>query len=179
MLCPDCAALLSPPRADPVGGVDRVLVPWAYEGAARGLILALKLHARRPAGEPLVDAMWGEVGRRGLSAQVITWVPGRRPDTRRRGYDHAEVLARGLATCTGLPARALLRRSRAARDQAGLGASERWANLQGAFAPCGVIPSNVVLVDDVITSGATAGSCALALRQGGAGVVEMVAAGRA
>ena len=179
MLCPGCAARQASPREDPVAGVDRVLVPWAYEGAARALILALKLQARRPAAEPLVEAMWGEVGSRGLCADVITWVPGRPADIRRRGFDHAEVLARGLAAGTGLPARPLLARARVVRDQAGLGASERRANLVGAFVPVGSVPSDVVLVDDVITSGATGRSCASALRRGGAGVVEMVAAARA
>jgi predicted amidophosphoribosyltransferase len=141
-------------------------------------VLGLKLDARRPFAEPLVAAMVDEVRRRGLDAGVVTWVPGRRRDIRRRGFDHAEVLARGLARRLGLGARSTLRRVDARPDQTTLSGAARRRNLRGAFAarPC---PQTVALVDDLVTTGATASACAAALRRAGAPSVEVIAACRA
>jgi ComF family protein len=151
-----------------------VLAPWAYEGAARALVLQLKLQGRRSTAAPLVEAMCREVTRRGLSAEAVTWVPGRAREARRRGFDHAEVLARDLARRLGLRPVRLLRRTRASCDQAGLGARERRANLAGAFASRS-FSRPVVLVDDLVTTGATAAACAAALRAAGVPRVEVLA----
>jgi ComF family protein len=178
-LCPRCRARLGSPTVSiPLHGVDRVLAHWAYEGAARSLILGLKLRGARSAARPLVAAMRAEVLARGLLGDAITWVPGRRRDVRRRGYDHAEVLGRGLAAALGLPATPLLRRIGDRADQTTLGGAERRTNLQGACAarPCS---AGIVVVDDLITTGATAEACAEALRAGGAATVEVVVPCRA
>ena len=72
---------------------------------------------------------------------MITWVPGRAAEARRRGYDHAHLLARGLAGRVGLPVVSLLERTGTDRDQVGLTAEERRKNLEGAFRPAeGRIP---------------------------------------
>jgi predicted amidophosphoribosyltransferase len=178
-ICSVCRGRL---RRAPVGrippGVDRVVAPWVYEGPARSLVLRLKLGASRSAARPLMAAMQRAIVRAGGSSGVITWVPGKPVDIRRRGFDHGEVLARGLAARLGLPSRALLNRRRIPLDQSGLSASQRRANLTGAFrAPSS--PSEVVLVDDLITTGATAEACAQALRAGGAEIVHLVVACRA
>ncbi|MDQ3645508.1 MAG: phosphoribosyltransferase [Actinomycetota bacterium] len=166
-------------RDEAISGVDRVLAPWAYEGPGRSLILALKLRSELCAASPLVEAIVTAARSEGVLSSVVTWVPGRRPDIRRRGFDHAEVLARGVAGELGLPAERLVKRSRASggRDQVGLGRAERLANLAFAFRarPCG---SSVMLVDDLITTGATAAACAAALRLQGAVWVEAACACR-
>lgn len=176
-LCPGCAAALAPGGSPPVPGLDRALAAYAYESAARDLVLALKLRRDRSAAAPLAAALRGLVLRRGLGAGVLTWVPGRPDDVRRRGYDHGAVLAEATAAALGLDCRPLLVRAAATRDQTSLGARQRWANLEGAFeaSPC---PSRVALVDDVVTTGATASACAGALRRGGATSVELLAACR-
>jgi predicted amidophosphoribosyltransferase len=158
--------------------VDRVFAPWSYEGAPRELILALKLRGRRGAAQPLVDAMSRLAQASALRAHVITWVPGRRGDIRVRGYDHAEVLARGVARQLGLPALALVRRVGDPPDQTTLSAEQRHRNLKGAFVAtpsCG----NVAVIDDLVTTGATLAACARALRATGATGVEALAASRA
>src|SRR5215210_6438631 len=92
LLCRPCRLRLPPaPSAPDISGVGRVLAAWGYESAARSLILELKLQGRRAAALPLVEAIVREVDRRGLEGEVVTWVPGRCPDSRRRGFDHAEV----------------------------------------------------------------------------------------
>jgi ComF family protein len=177
-LCARCGQDVRPALpVGPVDGVDRALAALEYEGPARALVLALKLSGRREAAEPLVEAMWKTVVGRGLHGTMLTWVPARRPDVRRRGFDHAELLARGLARCTGLAARRILERAGAAPDQAALTRAERHANLAGAFAAYEAC-ERVVLVDDLVTTGATAAACAGALRVAGARGVELITACR-
>ena len=156
----------------------RILTALAYEGAARGLVLTLKLGGRRSAAGPLVAAMADLAHRAGLRAELVTWVPGRRKDIRHRGFDHAEVLAQGLAVRLGLPCRSLLKRAGPRMDQAGLGRGDRWTNAAGAFIsrPC---DGWIVVVDDLVTSGATADAASAALLGAGATGVEILAACRA
>ncbi|MDQ3785272.1 MAG: hypothetical protein M3360_10450 [Actinomycetota bacterium] len=162
-----------------MSGVKRVLAPWDYAGAARSLVLALKLRGRRTAASPMADAMFEEALVRGLESSVVTWVPGRKADTRVRGYDHAEVLAAEVGARLGLPLRGLLRRKGPRRaDQAALGKRARRANLEGAFV-ARKCAAGVVIVDDLVTTGATAGACSEALRSAGALTVEVLAACRA
>ena len=90
---------------------------------------------------------------------------------RARGHDHALRLARAAAAAGGGRAAALLVPARAVADQGGLGAQERAANLAGALRvrrPLHGLP--VVVVDDVVTTGATLVEAARALREGGAAV---------
>lgn len=162
-----------------VPGVTRVLTPCDYSGAARSLVLGLKLRGRRSAAGPLAQAMSEEALARGLEGSVITWVPGHRADTRVRGYDHAEVLAREVGARLGLPVLRLLHRTGPRRaDQTVLGKKDRWANLEGAFVARRPA-ATVVVVDDLVTTGATAGACSSALRNAGAHTIEVLAACRA
>jgi predicted amidophosphoribosyltransferase len=175
-LCRACRIRLrrSGPRPPPPG-VDRVVAALDYSGPARALLLDLKLEGARPAAWPLALEMVAAGRRSGISGDGVAWVPGRRSDIRRRGFDHARVLADQCAELLGLPPLPLLRRTSPVADQAGLAASERWKNQAGAFAaaPCS---GRIVVVDDVVTTGATAASCARALRRAGAGFVELLVA---
>ncbi|HYN36844.1 MAG TPA: phosphoribosyltransferase family protein [Actinomycetota bacterium] len=130
----------------------------------------------RSAAIPLVDAMATAVWRSGLAGSVLTWVPGRPAEERRRGFDHAHLLAQGLGRRLGLPVVPLLERTGSDRDQVGLSAEERRQNLVGAFRARSESLASVVLVDDVLTTGATASSCARALQAAGASSVEVVVA---
>lgn len=174
-LCGDCAAALESLSVPRVPGTERVLAAFAYEGGARSLVLDLKLRGDRGAARPLVAGLVRAVATTGLSAEVLTWVPGRPRENCRRGLDHAGILATELGHALGLPSLPLLRRAAERPDQASLGAVERWANLEGAFAavPC---RGRVGLVDDLVTTGATAATCARALRGAGAARVEVLAA---
>lgn len=175
-ICRPCWARLNPStRCRTPSGVDRVVVPWAYVGAGRSLVLRLKLGAARSAAQPLAAGMLrAAVGAGGLSG-TVTWVPGKPADMRRRGFDHAEVLAVGISAGLGLPRRRLLDRRRIPLDQTVLTASERRANLAGAFR-AEFSPPEVVLVDDLLTTGATAEACARALRAAGARTVHLLVA---
>src|SRR5207302_10833979 len=100
---------------------------------------------------------------------VLVPVPSARATVRRRGGDHVLRLARAAASPLGARVVSPLRITRAVRDSAGLGASERFANLGGAMsAAAPAAPETaVVVVDDIVTSGATLAEAVRALRASG------------
>ena len=165
-ICRACAARLPPPPGgSPPPGLDALVSLCAYDGAGRDLVLALKRanrrDAARPLGEALADAARAVVG---PAPAVVTWAPTTAARRRTRGFDQAEVLARSVARAAVLPAARLLWRT--GGPQAGLG---RLARLSGpSFTAPGLPTSAVVLVDDVVTSGATMAAAAAALRSAGA-----------
>ena len=151
------------------------MVPWRYDGPVKGLVLDLKLRGLRAAAGPLIDVMAKAVWSRGLAGTALTWVPARAADVRRRGFDHAAVLAEGLADLLGLPTVPMLQRAGPAPDQVGLSAQDRRRNLERAFI-ARPTAGHVILVDDVITTGATLSACSKALIAAGAARVEAVVA---
>ena len=179
-LCAGCRDQARPARSEVViKDVTRTVAAWAYEGGPRELVLALKVRGLRGAAEPMGEALEAICRTERLGDGVVTWVPARRRDISIRGFDHAEVLARVLARRLGSPCQALLVRRGRQPDQAGLDRARRLVNLQGAFEPCGSVAGRVLLVDDLVTTGATAAACASALRRGGAARVDLAAVCRA
>ena len=174
-LCRSCRSEARPPHeAMVIKDVSSAVAPWAYEGGPRSLILALKLRGLKAAADPLIDAMVRCSRRNGIAADAVTWVPARRRDARARGFDHAEVLARGVAERLGLPAAPLLVRRGHQRDQAGLDRAHRLSNLATAFEARAQTAGSVLLVDDLVTTGATAAACAKALKRAGADRVDLL-----
>ncbi|MCA1727630.1 MAG: hypothetical protein LC722_08285, partial [Actinobacteria bacterium] len=96
----------------------------------------------------------------------------------RRGFDQAEALARAVAAVTGAPVVPLLRRVRDTPPQARRNRDERRAALREAFRAAGPVPPEVVLVDDVVTTGSTSAECAAVLRGAGARAVHVLSAAR-
>jgi predicted amidophosphoribosyltransferase len=160
----------------------------AYAGPVRPAVLAFKEHGRAELAVPLGTALALAVVAvlRGLpepgpgaGAVLLVPVPSSAAAVRRRGRDHVRELADAAAAelrAAGVPAATarLLGRApgRRVRDSAGLGAVEREANLAGRYRArplrTGLLPgSHVVLVDDVVTSGATLTEAARALRADG------------
>lgn len=174
-LCTACRAEARPPQeAMAIKDVATAVAPWAYEGGPRSLILALKLRGLKGAADPLIDEMVRCSRLSGIDADAVTWVPARSRDVRARGFDHAEVLARGVASQLGLPADPLLARRGHQRDQAGLDRTHRLSNLTTAFVARGAMSGALLLIDDLVTTGATAASCARALESAGAGHVDLL-----
>jgi ComF family protein len=107
-----------------------------------------------------------------LAADVVVPVPLHSQRHRERGYNQAELIARPLARRLGLPHRGvLLLRTRPRPDKHILTFRERWESVRGAFATrpgSQVDKLRVLLVDDVMTTGATLDACAKALREAGA-----------
>jgi predicted amidophosphoribosyltransferase len=116
--------------------------------------------------------MAGVVDAQGLEA--VTWIPTTAARRRRRGFDQGQLLARALALRLGLPCVRLLRRL-PGPAQTGRSLAERQAGPRLAVSRAAV-PASVLVVDDVVTSGATLSAAAVALRSLGAKRVDAVAA---
>jgi ComF family protein len=111
---------------------------------------------------------------------VVCWVPASPGRRARRGYDQAEALAAEVARSLDAPAAGLLRRCREAVPQARRVGAERRAAMAGAFRlAAGGVPARVLLIDDVLTTGATVAACASALADGGAAEIAVLTAARA
>lgn len=122
-------------------------------------------------GDAVADA-WGDWG------QAVSWIPPTSAALRRRGFDHGESIATAVASVLGVPGERLLSRPRA-RDQRSLDRADRLAQSVGGFEIVGVAPEMVVLVDDVMTTGATLEAGALALLGAGARQVRCAVVARA
>ena len=158
-----------------------------YLPAAAGLNpLAAAVHKLKYGGHrPVADALGGLLSARypfGADA-ILVPVPLHQARLRGRGFNQALLLARALARRRRLiVAPRALRRTRLTRAQPGLGAAARRRNLAAAFttrSPEAVAGKAVVLIDDVLTTGATADACARALLAAGAMRVDVYTAGRA
>src|SRR6185295_2225525 len=152
------------PCSSAIPGVDATWSAAPYEGIARDLVVALKFRARlqlaKRAGAVIAARAPGD-----LLAGVVVPVPPAPARRRRRGFEAAEAIAAALSAETGLPFRSCLRRSQGPR-QVGRPREERLAAPPQARLS-GQAPAAAVLVDDVVTTGATISACAEALRSGG------------
>ena len=166
---------------------ERPAWDWAraaaeYEGVARDALHAFKFHGKRALARPLGALLleeWGPwLAAAGIDALVP--VPLARGRERERGFNQAALVAERLAAGLGVPLRPRwLVRARATQPQTDLGAAERRANVRGAFAAdTAVTGRHVALVDDVLTTGATAAECARILKAAGAARVGVLTVAR-
>jgi ComF family protein len=158
-----------------------IVAAHAYRGVARDLVVALKFRRRRAAAGPLARALAQALEAERLPGDLLVPVPLSPARERERGFNQADLLARRIARATGiaLDGRALLRRRHDAA-QSGLAPQRRRRGPRGAFFArrARVEGRCVLLVDDVLTSGATASACARALYRAGALRVVVAAACR-
>jgi len=171
--CAACAAELRPaPTLPPPPGLDRCAAVLLYAGTGRELVARLKYRNRRAPLDRLAAAMAERVV---ALPDVVTWAPTTRGRRRRRGYDQAELLARLVARRLGRPCRRLLARL-PGPAQTGLPLAQRRA--APVFHARTASRPHVLVVDDVVTSGATLSAAARALRAAGATEVDAVVAAR-
>lgn len=145
------------------------------------MIQRLKFHGELAWARALGGLMASELARRVTDPpDVVVPVPLHRRRLAERGYNQALELARPLARALAAPVDvSLCARIRPTREQSALGAGARRANLRGAFAVAGSAPSSIAIVDDVLTTGSTAGALAHVLRQAGAAHVSIWICARA
>lgn len=166
--CADC----------PPAPISMARAPFLYAGPVARAIRGMKFSGWHAVAPHLAGGMV-EVAGELLPADVVTWVPLSRRRRARRGFDQAEVLARAVSERLEIPARRLLTRTRDTRAQARATGAERRRALRDAFGPRDEPGAGrVLLVDDVLTTGATAAACARALRRGGAARVVVLTAAR-
>jgi ComF family protein len=188
-LCAACHAPLDSQRTGPV-----CLTCWSairpapeipearsagiYEGSLRQIIHALKYRGQASLARPL-GVLMREAAGDWLDDAVLVPVPLHPWRSLRRGFNQADLLACALESPVWRP----LRRHRLGRPQAGLHADERRANVADVYVMKrwrrGHVPATVVLVDDVLTTGATADACARVLHDAGVERVRVLTAARA
>jgi ComF family protein len=145
-----------------------------YEGAARDAVHLLKYHGKRRVAPAMAEVMARAFQRAPGFRAVDTLVPVALHASRRRkrGYNQSEWLAAEMGRLLNLPAQTWLARTRDTPSQVGLSAGERAANMRGAFTAAPEARGrNILLVDDVTTTGATARDAARALHAEGAASV--------
>lgn len=167
--CPRCAA---PPAAGhgcwpPDAPVDATFSAYAYRGPVRAAIVSAKLGGAHRGWVPLAAPLADRLGRMRLAVDAVTWVTSVPARVRQRGIDHARAIAAVVAGALDAPLVRLL--------DVGPGP------VHGERYRCDMtLPgSDLVLVDDVLTTGATAWRAAAALRDAGAGTVVLVTLARA
>jgi ComF family protein len=154
-----------------------------YGGLLRDAVLRLKNHSGEGMAE-LFGELWADHAGatfRALGVDALVPVPLHWRRRWRRGYNQSEAIAHGLAARLGLPCRpSWLRRTRATPMQTSQTFAGRRENVRGAFAASRPLAGRtVLLVDDVMTTGATASEAARALRAAGAGRVVVAVLARA
>jgi ComF family protein len=173
LLCSACEAALC--RLRPVAGlapgVDIVWSAGSYEGTARDLVAALKFGRRLRLAEVGARVIARSAPAEVLSGALVP-VPPSPLRARWRGFDPAHLIATALARATGLPFVTCLRRANGAR-QVGRSRSARLTEPPLVHVPA-TAPESAVLVDDVVTTGATLAACAAALRAAGSDRVVAV-----
>ncbi len=170
-LCADCLAAFEPARDVPIpAGLDTCAALTTYCGVARQVIAGVKYRNDRSALGLLAVASAQLVGH--LPVDAVCWVPTVASHRRGRGFDQAELLARQVGRALRVPTRRLLGRvdgpSQTGRDRASRARPTPFAIARTA-------PCSVLLVDDVVTTGATLAAAAHQLRRGGADVVHGLA----
>jgi competence protein ComFC len=201
-ICSDCLpaldARLTLPPGVPIGMPADLPAPllqqeWCapFTGVVRGALHALKYRGERRLAAPLGAAIARRWQRAGAGGDVVVHVPVHANRARQRGYDQAGLIAEVAARDLGLPHAPILERYRETIAQFDLDRRERATNVRGAFrlirAPTWsaggptarpLVGRWVVLVDDVMTTGATLSACAFVLMDGGAMGVSAITVAR-
>ena len=187
---PDVRARVGMPAGTPIGPGDGppeplVQLEWCspFAGTTRRALHSLKYAGERRLAQPLGEAVAARWARVGAGGDVIVHVPVHATRHRERGYDQAALIAAVAAGALGLPCRAAVVRVRSTAPQFRLDRRDRAANVSQAFAVdqaqrAAIAGRWVILVDDVVTTGATVCEAAWALVGAGAMAVSAITVAR-
>ena len=193
-LCPACRSelerRLAEPPGVPIGLPARqtarlAQLEWcaAYGGPARACLHALKYDGELRLVGPLGDQMARRWRHAAIGGELLVPAPAHVDRRRQRGFDQAELLAVEVGRRLGLPVVPAIERAARTQAQHNLGRGARAGNVGGVFTVRPLLRARIegrwpVLVDDVITTGATLEACATALRDAGAVAVSALTLAR-
>ena len=173
-VCPLCAAGMR--------GFDRAYSFGFYEGSLRKLIHLFKYSGMKPLGKRLAGLLCRALpDEANATFDAVVPMPLHWRRRWRRGFNQSEILARQVAKSRRVPMLDVVKRVRATAVQAGLTNSNRRKNVAGAFRVSSrtrVAGKRILLIDDVMTTGATAAACANALKRSGASSVTLLTLAR-
>lgn len=178
-LCRQCVKRAKRPPASLcrplVGSAMPVLAPFEYSGVIRDLVMSVKYRNSRQVLPWLARAIADACVAECIRVDVVTWAPTTRQRRRSRGFDHAEQLAVAIGAFVGIPALGLIERA-GGPAQTGRSAVDRRTG-PTFLARVPIAGERVLLVDDVLTTGATLLAASAVLRCAGASdVIGAVAA---
>ncbi len=182
LLCPTCQRGLAVIRlSETEGALANGRSVFRYDGVAKRLVLMLKHNSCLDAASVLASGMLPALQAMKLPENtVLTWVTMPAQRKAERGFDHGYELCKALGKQTNMQVKQLLNRNvKYLRTQRGLNRDKRLKNLTGTFLCPSRIDTPVLLVDDVMTTGATASACEQALMAAGATQVYVITAARA
>lgn len=146
---------------------------FSYSGAAKNLIVGFKDGNKPYLGEYMARFMHSVFLAQYTVADCVAYVPASSKKAAKRGYDHMKIIAEHFAKMSNLPLIMALKRSEQSEDQTE--SEDRYANIKGQFSLQENIKGRrVLLLDDVVTTGATASECAKVLIEGGAAHVALL-----
>lgn len=162
--------------------IAKCVAPVYYEAGVRDSVKRFKFGGAGFYGKIYAKFIAKCIDENAISCDIITWTPISRRRYRKRGYNQAEVIAKELARLLGVPCMPLLKKIKDNPAQSGISdPKSRKANVAGVYesnAPEKVKGSVILIVDDVVTTGATLSECARVLKQSGAGTVYAAAFAR-
>jgi ComF family protein len=161
-------------------GFDAVYSYGSYEGSLRELVHLFKYSGVRPLARTFGQFMVRALPRE-TAFDVIVPMPLHWFKQWQRGFNQSDLLAREIGRKWNVPVRSLIRRRKNTSPQAGLTNAKRRANVSGAFHMTrgrSLAGMRVLLIDDVVTTGATASACARVLKRAGAAHVALLALAR-
>jgi len=154
-------------------GFESARAPLKYDGVGKKIVHALKYRGYKRVVERLAVPLMLQALRDDRFDAVVP-VPLHRSRLRKRGFNQAELLARGVAEKMKAPVSDTLQVVRSTRDQIELSAAQRRANVAGAYKATEPLRGKILLVDDVFTTGATMSACAGTLVRAGASEVHAI-----
>ena len=181
-LCRECRveAPEYPNRKEKLQFLDSFTAVWYYEGSVRKSLLRYKFYNARSFASAYGRLLAMKLLREHPEGfDVLTWVPISRLRKFRRGYDQVELIAMAVGRELGMDPVPALQKVRHNRPQSGIhGAEKRRANVLGAYREIdreAIAGKRVLLLDDILTTGATAGEAARVLLTAGAKEVHCAA----
>lgn len=152
-----------------------------YSGVTKELIARLKYKSDFKAGEVLVKHMINTIKSHNIEFDLITYVPSSKKRMKKRGYNQSKYLAKTVGNIMSTKVLKILDKTKETKDQIGLNEKERWDNLKDCFKCTNnkiIKGKKILLVDDVITTGATSFYCSKIMISNGASEVNILTAAK-